>query len=56
MTEFTRIGESTTPSPLAQFLRRMHIDLVLLTAEFELDRLGDLRVGIGDGIGEETRE
>lgn len=30
MTTFTRIGESTAPSPLAQFLRRLHIDLTLL--------------------------
>ena len=31
MTEFTRIGESTAPSPFAQFLRRMHVDVTLLT-------------------------
>ncbi|HEX7031328.1 MAG TPA: rod shape-determining protein RodA [Gammaproteobacteria bacterium] len=32
MSEFSRIGESTAPSPLSQFLRRLHIDLTLLIA------------------------
>ncbi len=31
MTEFSRIGESAAPSPLSQFLRRLHVDLTLLT-------------------------